>query len=309
MNQTPLFCSELSRRAAETSFGTASIGGVWLLIEYPYPWGPNALPDSKLAPVIKNFLDRTLKNISRSRVLFIKRERGCVGGIKFYVVRCREREPFIVEFELQQYEDLTELNLSAIAEGSSLNGGQVRREPLFLVCTHGKRDKCCALYGRPLYKTLRQIEGDNVWQSSHVGGDRFAGNLVCFPHGLFYGHTTDQSGPRIALAYRERRLTLEGYRGRACYPHQTQAAEFFVRAEAKLEGVEDLRLLESRRVDEKSWIVKFKSALDAATYEASVTCHASEFENYVTCHATERKRVPQFRLENYRLVREASLKL
>ena len=309
MSQTSFFCSELSLRASENSFGTASVGGAWLLLEYPYPWGPKALPDSSLSPEIKSFLNRALASIPRSRLLLIKRGRGCEGGIKFFVVRCREREPFVVKFELRQYDDLAQIDIPSVAAGRKLAGGRISEQPLFLICTHGKRDKCCAIFGRPLYKSLRQIEGENVWQSSHVGGDRFAGNLVCFPHGLFYAHATEESGRRIARAYRERRLVLDEFRGRACYAYHVQAAEFFVRSEATIEGVEGLRLLEARQLDEKYWMVRFGSAVGPVIHEAKVVCRDSEFTNYVTCQSTSRRRVPQFRLEEYRQLEERSLAL
>ncbi|HVF50229.1 MAG TPA: sucrase ferredoxin [Pyrinomonadaceae bacterium] len=306
MNQPSFFCSELSRRVAEKSFGTASVGGLWLLLEYPYSWGAKAFEESSLSPAIKSFIQRTLATIPRSRLLLIKRERACAGGIQFYVVRSRPRGPFIVRFELEQYENLLSLDIAAVAAGSLLAGGEQVEQPLFLVCTHGKRDKCCALYGRPLYKSLRDVEGDNVWQSSHVGGDRFAGNLVCFPHGLFYAHTTAETGRTIAAAYRARRLVLEGFRGRACYAYQAQAAEFYVRAETGIRGVEELWLLDSKSDGGKSWTLRFASDGGALIHVARVSCRDSEFENYVTCHATARKSVPQFQLDEYRLVEASS---
>ena len=36
-------------------------------------------------------------------------------------------------------------------------------------------------------RAARPDRSEWVWQCTHVGGDRFAGNLVCFPEGLFFG--------------------------------------------------------------------------------------------------------------------------
>src|SRR6266536_819344 len=42
--------------------------------------------------------------------------------------------------------------------------------------------------GRSLYQALAELaEEDWVWQISHVGGDRFAGNVVVLPEGLYFG--------------------------------------------------------------------------------------------------------------------------
>ena len=46
--------------------------------------------------------------------------------------------------------------------------------PLLLVCTHGRRDACCAQFGRPTAMALARRYGTAVWETTHVGGDRFA---------------------------------------------------------------------------------------------------------------------------------------
>ncbi|HEX8473503.1 MAG TPA: sucrase ferredoxin [Pyrinomonadaceae bacterium] len=300
--QQPFFCSELSRRAAEKTFGTASTGGTWLLLEYAGAWGPKALEESALSPAIKAFFNQTFRAIPHSRLLFIKR--GRVGGatVSFFVVRCREREPFVVKFELESYEQLLEIDIAAVRAGRSLEGGSIVREPLFLVCTHGRRDKCCAKFGMPIYSHLREFAGESVWQSSHVGGDRFAANLVCFPHGLFYAHMTEDAARRVVRQYGERRLVLDKYRGRACYSHHVQAAEFFTRSETGATELDALRFLDSVRRGEKSWRVRFAGMDAEKIYEADVSCRMSEFENYITCHDEAQKNVPQFMLEDFRIV-------
>ncbi|HYE13835.1 MAG TPA: sucrase ferredoxin [Pyrinomonadaceae bacterium] len=296
--QQPFFCSQLSRGAGEKSFGTASVGAVWMLLEYAGAWGPRVLDDCALAPEVKSFFRHTLASIPHSRLLFVKRGRAGGDTFSFFVVRCREREPFSVRFELDAYARLTDLDVAAAAAGETAAGGTLTREPVFLVCTHGRRDKCCAKFGTPVYHGLRGTEGGAVWQSSHVGGDRFAANLVCFPHGLFYSHVSEESGARAAAEYRAGRLALEGYRGRACYAHHIQAAEFFARAETGAVGLDALRFVRSRRTAERSWLVSFSGA--GRTYEAAVSCRMSEFKNFITCHSTEQKSVPQFSLDGFR---------
>lgn len=304
--QQPFYCSELSRLAAEKTFGTASTGGVWLLLEYAGAWGPKVLEASALAPEVKAFFRQALRGIPHSRLLFVKR--GRLGGdtVSFFVVRCRERDPFVVRFELDAYEKVRDIDIASVAGGRTLAGGSVTREPLFLVCTHGRRDKCCAKFGVPLYSQLRGLAGERVWQSSHVGGDRFAANLVCFPHGLFYGHVTGDGGRHIVGEYGARRLVLDKYRGRACYSYQVQAAEFFTRSESGAVGLNELRFLSSERLGEKSWRVRFAGVPAGKIYEAQVSCRMSEFQNLITCHAEEPKSVPQFLLDDFRVVNEPS---
>jgi hypothetical protein len=297
---TRFFCSELSRRAAETPTGTASTGAIWFLLEYPHGWGRHALEDSALSNETKQFFANAVANIPRSRTLFIKTDRGRRDArMNFFVVRCRERSPSIIRFQLEKYDDLCTLDLSAVVAGTNLQGGVVNNSPLFLVCTHGRRDKCCAKFGIPVYNALRASETDAVWQSSHVGGDRFAANLVCFPHGLFYAHLNEHEGERIAAEYRAGRLVLDKFRGRACYAHQVQAAEFFVRAQSGVDGVDALRFHSSAREGEKEWRVRFNETDTKRMHEARVSCRMSEFTNFITCHSTEEKPVQQFTLDEY----------
>jgi hypothetical protein len=294
------YCSDLSRKAVETTFGTASIGDVWLLIEYPFAWEPHAVEESALAPHIKAFIKQTLKTVPRSRVLFIKRDRSPESGITCFIASTRESAPFIFKSQLSSYEELTRLDIASLAAGNSSAEAEAITDPLFLICTHGRRDKCCAKFGYPLYKSLRAATHENMWQSSHVGGDRFAANLVCLPHGLFYAHVTADAGQKVMTEYRAGRLVLDKYRGRACYSHPAQAAEFFIRAETGLTGIDALRYASSEHVERNHWRVRFTYQPDEKIYEADVSVRMSEFQSLITCHATEEKAVPQFVLNGLR---------
>ncbi len=295
------FCSELSRRSGEKSAGTASTGAVWLLLEYPHGWGRKAFEQSALPPEVKQFFKDAMARIKHSRILFIKTDRGRADArMNLFVVRCRERAPFVVRLRLEKYYDVLSYDLADVASGRDTQGGETCDEPLFLVCTHGRRDKCCAKFGIPLYNSLRELAGDAVWQSSHVGGDRFAGNLVCFPHGLFYAHTTPEAGRRVVEEYRAGRVPTEEFRGRACYSHFIQAAETFVREETGLAGVEDLRFLAAEPAHADAWRVRFAERAARRLHEATVARRMSDFSNQISCHAQEPTPVPQFALEEYK---------
>ena len=299
--QSRFFCSELSRRAGERSAGTASTGLVWLLLEYPHGWGSKAFEESALPIEVKQFFKDALARIRHSRLLLVKTDRGRRDArMNLFVVRCRERSPFTVRLRLEKYFDALKYDLAEVASGRDLQGGEVFGGPLFLVCTHGRRDKCCAKFGVPLYNALREQAGERVWQSSHVGGDRFAGNLVCFPHGLFYAHATPEDGRRVVDAYRAGRVLAEGFRGRACYSHQVQAAEAFVREEAGVSGVEDLHFLSAHPEGTDSWRVRFEERANRSVHEAHVFRRPSDFLNPITCHSAAPQTVPQFHLEAHR---------
>ncbi|HEV2800919.1 MAG TPA: sucrase ferredoxin [Pyrinomonadaceae bacterium] len=313
MSRPFFYCSELARASRELSFGTASVGRLWLLVEYREAWGAHALADSALSAPLKRHLEKLCQSIPRMRLLFIKQERMNARPLRCFLVRCRELAPSIEQFELDSYDDLLRLDANALADGASPAGSVKMSTPLYLVCTHGKRDKCCAKFGYALYKSLHAGEADggvaagaNVWQSSHVGGDRFAANLVCFPHGLFYAHVTEEAGGRIMEEYERGQLVLEGYRGRACYSYPVQAAEFFIRAETNLTALTALRYRRHERTADNSWRVAFVEThaptdAPARVHEAEIAARPSEFHNYITCQSAEQRPVIQYALENYRV--------
>lgn len=300
MSQPFFYCSELSRGFAERTYGTASTGDVWLLLEYPYWWGARAFHESLLSAAVKAHLDRALKSIRRARLLFIKQDRMAGRELALFVVRSRETDPSIFKFKFKAYEQLLDVDLASAWE-SPTNAVRIE-SPLYLVCTHGKRDKCCAKFGYPIYKTLRTSAGDSVWQSSHIGGDRFAANLVCFPHGLFYAHATVESGRAIIDEYGRRRLILDKYRGRACYSQPAQAAEFFIRSESGITGIDDLRFVSGEPVTEGTWRIRFAATGQGMIHQARVRIMMSDFQSHVTCHSTEEKSVVQYLLDDYRVL-------
>jgi hypothetical protein len=291
------FCSLRSKEATEKVFGTASMGNAWLLLEYAQPWGAKAFSESAIPKAVKTHLSGVLKSVPLSRILLIKQERNVIGPLTLFVARSRESSSSILKYEFFEYEQLLDLDLASALAGGSPPGATPWEDPLFLVCTHGKRDKCCAKFGIPIYKTIRAMVGESsAWQCSHVGGDRFAANVVCFPEGIFYGHVTEQTAMLMIKEYYERRILLTNFRGRSCYSFPVQAAEFFARRETEFRGISDLKFLTYDPVKPNEWRVRFFSEVDAKVHQVSLRSHLSEFQNRLTCHSSEPRRVVQYSL-------------
>lgn len=114
--------------------------------------------------------------------------------------------------------------LAALAAGEP-PPGTARDRPLFLVCTHARRDRCCGRFGVPLARDLATRYPEEVWETTHVGGHRFAANLVILPHGLYYG-PVDVPAARAAIdAYQRGTIIARGYRGRAGQQPAAQEAD------------------------------------------------------------------------------------
>lgn len=114
-------------------------------------------------------------------------------------------------------------SFSALARGEHMPGWQTVEEPMYLVCTHGRRDACCGRLGSQLARALA-AGGYPVWESTHVGGHRFAPNFVILPHGLYYGPVDAEGAVAAIEAHRSGVISAQGFRGRAGIPTADQVA-------------------------------------------------------------------------------------
>ena len=233
------FCAAVSSVSDERLAATASRLDHWILVEYRGAWSRDVLGESLLSAELKAHLREQLDALERSRLLFLKKpERRAQAGRSVFFGTSRPGQERFFRLEVEHQEDLRGFNFAAaLADGGA--SAEPLERPLFVVCTHGKRDRCCALRGRPLYDALRQeVDPDLVWQSTHVGGDRFAGNVVVFPHGLYYGRVDPADTAGLVAAQASGSLDLDRYRGRAGHSCQVQAAEHAIRESEGLLGIE-----------------------------------------------------------------------
>ena len=294
------FCGQLSREAGEDLFGTASTVGAWLLLEYSGRWGEDAFGESELPAPVKERLAEWLNLKPRPRLLLIKQRERKLTGMAFYVALSRETNSALYEFRLSSYEDLLDLNIAAVLQEAAEYGDQRSSRPLFLVCTHGVHDKCCAKYGRPVYTAMAEREDVVVWQSSHVGGDRFAANVVCLPQGIYYGRVDQERDlDAIVEASNSGAVHLERYRGRSCYSFVAQAAEYYVREQTGARRIDALRLLGVEQPARGRWTVRFRSTADRLQYTVQVARENMGVRNFLVCKAEEQSDLVRYRLDGY----------
>jgi hypothetical protein len=106
-----------------------------------------------------------------------------------------------------------------------------RQRPVVLVCTHGRHDLCCAIEGRPVAAVAAADPEVDAWECSHLGGDRFAGNLLFLPTGLLFGGLSAADTGPVLVAARDGRVLLEHFRGRCQDSIPAQAAQWFLMRE------------------------------------------------------------------------------
>lgn len=237
-------CSTASRAAEEPLAGTAPVAVGWLLVEQPGPWGRDALTDSGLDPAVGAGLAVASADLP-VRVQTIRRPTLMPTPPvteRTVVLAHVGPSPWAESLSIGSADELLDLDPEVCTAGEPPGLGTPVTDPLLLVCTHGKRDRCCATLGRPIAAALGALYHDQVWEVSHVGGHRFAGNLVVLPHGLVFGGLGVPTAVRAADLLLAGRVDAEHLRGRSGLGRPAQAAEVFVRRELGLDHLDALRV-------------------------------------------------------------------
>lgn len=215
----------------------------WLLIEHPGPWAEN-VDDTVAAGPVVDAIRRARRHGVRPQFIRRPGRRRATPPLRVYTAfpGTEAGEPWLEGRELDDPAELAGLDLASVAAGRAPGFGSPAGGPLVLVCTHGRHNVCCAGSGAPLARALRARFGDMVWATTHLGGDRYAANLACLPHGLYYGAMDEKRATAAVEAYARGEVALERFRGRAGLPEPAQAAEHFVREHTGVVTVDGVRV-------------------------------------------------------------------
>ncbi|HZD56855.1 MAG TPA: sucrase ferredoxin [Anaerolineales bacterium] len=293
-----LLCSRRSKALGEQLFGSVKKTTIWLLLEYPYLWGRKAFEESDLPAQLKSHLSSFLDHVPYSKLLLIKSQSAMFNEkINCFMVISSENRPRIYRFQIDAYLDLLDLDLSSLLSEESVFSSHLSARPIFLVCTNGKRDPCCAKYGLSVYDQISAIKREQVWQTTHLGGHRFASNILCFPHGIVYGRVDLESATQLVDAYARGSILLDKYRGRACFDPQVQAADYFLRKQTHVTQIDAYRLAGVDVLKADKWRVRFHSASDGKAHQITLFTQLSEFQTYTSCDDDQLTTVLQYNME------------
>ncbi len=242
-------CSVASLQANEPLAGTAvECVDRWLVLEVTDTWAPKVLQSEVFPDTVRARLTEW-SQMPRSRLQLIRRPGRSGKRFVFAVVSSSGASRRV---ELDSYEDLASLDLDMMQAAPS--------EPMVLVCVHGRRDRCCAQHGAAVYRSLQARLGD-VWQTSHLGGHRFAACVLTLPDGLMYGRLRPEHGDAFAAAQYAGELgDLDLFRGRCAFDRPTQAAEIALRRRTGDRAVDALQWIETTRDDDSTWTARFRGS-------------------------------------------------
>lgn len=232
MKEERVYCSDLCLEAGEPMPGTATRVDVWILLEYRPTWRRKATDDNDLPPAAAAWLGRQVEALSAGGLLvrpqFVRRPEPGGDGVTVFLAR----DGRLARTAVAGYDDLVSLDLDSASMDEVA-------EPHYFVCTNGQRDLCCARYGLPAWTRLDEIVGERAWQTTHVGGHRFAPNVLVLPQGALYGRVTEAEVPGFVDTVEAGRLSLEHLRGRCAWPAEAQAAETHLGGAGTLKAVDD----------------------------------------------------------------------
>ena len=243
-------CSAASIEAGESLAGTA-VESVdrWLLLEVTEPWAPKALQTQAFPETLRSQLGLWLE-APRTRLQLIRRPGRSGRRPLFMMLSTAGDRPETTKLELGGYEELVGLDLSTLPAAPS--------EPICLVCMHGRRDRCCGVLGGQVFRAL-QSQSVDTWQTSHLGGHRFAACALWLPDGLMYGRLrAEHVGAWVASRRAGAVGELDLFRGRCAYDRPTQAAEIFLRKRLGLQEADAIEWLGTAATSESSWEARFR---------------------------------------------------
>ncbi len=214
-------CALRAEVRGDPMLGTAFPASRLLLVEQPGPWGPDGLTESDFEHRVAHLVT-DLAQSAGMRVQAIRRPGRThePGDRRWAVVDTRDGHQSLSWGRFRDDRDLLDVPL----DGSA---GTPDADPIYLVCTHGRHDTCCALRGRPVAAALAEARPDRVWETTHVGGDRFAANVLVLASGLLYGRVEADDVTGLLASTEAGEVFTARLRGRVGLAPVAQAALAF----------------------------------------------------------------------------------
>lgn len=276
--------------AREPLLGSAISAKQWLFVSLPRnKWAANQFSSAGL----DSDLSSCLKELQRKRKVAVRLFHPS-GLSDSHLTELLLMPEGIVYPECQTAEAIALLRRFYLCDGFS-EAPSLEAGPSVFVCTHGKRDRCCAKYGRAVLTAFREVSdsispGFAVRECTHLGGDRFAANVICFPSGHMYGHADPSNAPRILEAEREGRPYPPCYRGCTFLEGPAQLGEAAAQQECSERGfAATVSVDETEFENAEEAVVRLSiHSIGGPIAGVSVRCKRSIFEVYIDCAALSR---------------------
>lgn len=257
----PDTCSVSARARLDPLVGSAPPARGWLVFEHPGPWPVKA---SRVFGSLGPHLDaRTLAQ--EVRPMLVRRPgRGSAATAWSWwfidsVALTWVRGTWATVEDVSAALDLVDVDRDGATDRMT------PAEPMILVCAHAKHDVCCAVRGRPIAADLVRRWPDLVWECSHLGGDRFAGNIAMLPDSTFYGGLDESMAEEVVADHLDGQLSLQHYRGSGMHTSAAQAAVAELLRREGSRRLVDLRVTGVHHAGEGVWDIDLAGVGDLPT--------------------------------------------
>jgi hypothetical protein len=282
----PMRCSALAEELGEPMAGTVDQRRRWLLLEDRSAWGADAVEERFGADAVAEAKRNGL------RLLLVRRREGDPAddaARRAFLVDTETREMAVRVVRGPADLSVTEALTSEVGTfGTSTSG------PMVLVCTNGRRDACCALRGRAVVGALAASHPELLWECTHLGGHRFAANVVWLPEGIVHGRVGPADGPGLVEGLLAGHLDVAKLRGRSSWPAPAQAAEAHLRRRLDLHGIDDVALTHATADGDRATVTLAAQGTEhhvtllgqPAEPARAISCRADETESPIHWHVT-----------------------
>ena len=178
-------CAVWTRASGLSAMGSASYspGGV-ILIPWPLPWPRDVRDIPELAEVVARAEAAGVRPLLALPVRADQQPVVCL----YRATASQDRVEELARTERSCERDGIVAAAMELLDGAASDSNRVVVD--LVVCTHGRRDRCCGSSGTRLAAEVGAAVPDSVrvWRSSHHGGHRFAPTALLLPNGTSWGN-------------------------------------------------------------------------------------------------------------------------
>tara|TARA_B100001750_G_C15480062_1_gene584873 strand:- start:579 stop:1544 length:966 start_codon:yes stop_codon:yes gene_type:complete len=191
-----ILCSRYSSENKEGISGTAPDWDTLILVSLNTPWQPDIEDSNDFPAGIIEIVKSASSATNKIRLQCIIPDEDYVSSGLTKIIKYSKQldEGYFSKFQKCEFDvssdkidDLIK-NLVVNEDEKLIEEGLVNKKDArdIFVCTHGSRDVCCASFGFPIYTKLKDKYSDTstrIWRISHLGGHRYAPNVIEMPTG------------------------------------------------------------------------------------------------------------------------------
>ena len=211
-------CSEICLAEQQPIAGTAPHVDVWLMIEHRSSWAPKAPKENDLSDSFNQWLakiqDKAEAQGLTVRPQFIRRRSRTDEDLSLFV----GTKDGIGISSFRNLEDLQSIEIFDLPLDTSSTEH-------YFVCTHAQRDTCCSRLGIPVWQTLEAAFPGRAWHTTHLGGHRYAANVLMLMQGLMFGRMTAENVIDTVERVNAGKIPYEYLRGRSFHTAKAQFCE------------------------------------------------------------------------------------